>query len=70
MGSNRKDLLRECLIKWNLEYDYSIPSYCLSFSVSTQVCTGYKNDRIEFVSLEELTEPSVRTLYGGDGLEW
>ena len=79
MGSNRKDLLRECLIELNLEFDISFPYYYYSSSISIlfdysylsiQICIYYQNESFEFVRLEELKEPSVQSIDGEKGYEW
>ena len=74
-GSNRKDLLRECLIELNLVFDISFPSsssyITISFwYISIQVCTACWNDSVEFMCLEELKEPRVREIEGSVGYEW
>ena len=73
MGSNRKDLLRECLIELNLEFDISFSFYIhyFVFFASLQVVTYNQNDSIKFVSLEELKSPTVVRGMGGEkALEW
>ena len=80
-GSNRKDLYMECLIELNLEFDIFLlfPSYSSSsFSVSIlfvlfisiQIGTLFENDSIEFMCLEELKEPSVKSIDGEEGYRW
>ena len=42
----------------------------LLFISIMQVCTYWENDSIEFVRLEELKEPSVKSIDGEKGYEW
>ena len=71
MGSDRRDLLRECLIEWNLEFDIPYPSLFTSFFNSYQVCLANETDRIEFIRLEELSSPSVmRNPLKEQGFNW
>ena len=71
----------ECLIELNLEFDIFLlfPSYSSSsFSVSIlfvlfisiQIGTLFENDSIEFMCLEELKEPSVKSIDGEEGYRW
>ena len=75
-GTNRKDSLRECLIELNLEFDASFRFYCSHISllfllfIYIQICTWCPNDTIEFVRLEYLNEPSVKSIPGEEGIEW
>ena len=69
-GSNRKDSLRECLIELNLEFDISFPYYSASIYLSIQVCTYFQYDSIEFMRLDELKEPRVKSMDGEEGYEW
>ena len=43
---------------------------CICLFISIQVFTMYKNDSIEFMSLEELKEPRVKHIEGEEGYEW
>ena len=69
-GSNRMNLLRECLIELNLEFDISFPFYSTSIYLSIQISTKFQNDIIEFMRLEELKEPSINSIDGEEGYEW
>ena len=76
MVDNRKDLLRECLIELNLEFDiifdFFLPFIQLLFlfCLSIQICTYCQNDTIVFMRLEELKEPQVKSIRGEEGYEW
>ena len=69
-GSNRKDSLREFLIELNLVFDISFPSYSAFIYSSIQICTKFQNDSIAFMRLEELKEPSVKSVRGEVGYKW
>ena len=64
----------ECLIELNLEFDCILLSHCYTYSTSIvlriQVCTLRHNERIEFMHLEELKEPSVKSIDKEEGIEW
>ena len=72
MGRNRNTLLRECLIKSNLLFDilFYLPFLFVYLLVSLKVNTYWQNDAIEFLRLEELKQPNVRSLEGEEGIEW
>ena len=80
MGSNRKDLLRECLIELNfvfavlfyIAFFQVLRFYFFLFLTSIQVCTGNQDDSIEFLRLEELKEHDVSEFEeeGGEGYMW
>ena len=65
----------------NLEFAISFPSslffYCFCFCfyfvcllISIQICTYAQNDSIEFIRLEELKEPTVKSIPEEQGYEW
>ena len=66
----------ECLRELNSEFDVSFPSYSYSTSISIcllisiQISTVLKNESIEFMRLEELKEPRVKSIDGEEGYEW
>ena len=71
-GNNRNYSLRECLIELNLQFDIYSISICLFTRIylSLQICTGFQNDSIKFVRLEELKVPTVIRVEGEEGIEW
>ena len=75
MGSSRKDLLRECLIEWNLEFAILFPFIphlllVICCAISVQLSMFLQNESIEFVRLEETETPSVTEIEGEVGMEW
>ena len=69
--SNRKDLLRECLIEWNLKYIILFLLQSIRLHVSLQICLSYQNDSIDFVRLERLDSPNaVSGMEGEKEIEW
>ena len=82
MENNRKDSLRECLLELNLVFEvfiYSLHSILYlasslspssSFSITLKVCTNAVGDELEFLVLQELREPQVRSIDGEQGYEW
>ena len=75
-GSNRRDLLRDCLIELNLAFDFFfyfllILLLFVCLLIFNQICTFSQNESFEFVRLEELISPKViRGMEGQEGLDW
>ena len=44
--------------------------FLLILILSIQICTGYTNDSFEFISLEELKEPSVKSIPEEKESDW
>ena len=53
-----------------MEFDISFPSYSASIYLSLQISTFCVGDSVEFMRLEELKEPSVKSIDGEEGYDF